>query len=259
MILILKLLLTPFFIAMVSLADRRWGPRVSGLLIGLPLTSGPISFLLAVEHGPKFAVSAAAGTLCGEASLCLFCLAYAWSARRLSWPLSSLIGVSAYAAATLAWSRFPLGVLPAAGVLAAVVVAVLILMPRGTHGASGLRHPKWDLPARMAVAEGFVLLITGLARSLGPLLSGLLSPYPVFGNVLASFTHHQRGGEAAGSMLRGVVLGGLGFLGFFLVVGLALVHIGLGWTYLLASAAAIGVNGLSLAASRMRQVPRESA
>jgi hypothetical protein len=130
-------------------------------------------------------------------------------------------------------------------------------MPRGTHAAAAFRQPKWDLPARMAVAEGFVFLITGLARSLGPLLSGLLSPYPVFGNVLASFTHHQRGGEAAGSMLRGVVLGALGFLGFFLVVGLALGHLGLGWTYLSASAAAIIVNGLSLAAGRMRHVPRE--
>jgi hypothetical protein len=256
-ILLLKLLLTPFFIAMVSLADRRWGPRVSGLLVGLPLTSGPISFLLALEHGPGFAAAAAAGTLCGEAALCLFCLGYARSARRLRWPLSSLIGVAAYAGAVLLWSRFPLGVLPAAAVLALTVIAVLILMPRGTHGASGFRPPRWDLPARMGVATGVVFFITGVAGSLGPLLSGLLSPYPVFGNVLAAFTHRQRGGAAAGSMLRGVVLGALGFLGFFLVVGLLVERLPLGWTYLLASAAAIGVNGLSLVAGMSRQVPRE--
>ncbi len=57
-IFLLKLLLVPTFIGIVSLAGRRWGPTVSGWLVGLPLTSGPVAFFLALEQGNVFAAQA---------------------------------------------------------------------------------------------------------------------------------------------------------------------------------------------------------
>ena len=45
LILAFKLFLTPLLIVSVTLAGRRWGTAVSGLLIGLPLVSAPISGL----------------------------------------------------------------------------------------------------------------------------------------------------------------------------------------------------------------------
>ena len=82
MLFVLKLCLTPLLIGGVALAGRRWGPLVSGLLIGLPLTTGPVSFFLAVEQGTAFATQAAVGGLLGQVSICLFCLAYSRSAPR---------------------------------------------------------------------------------------------------------------------------------------------------------------------------------
>ncbi|HEX6121994.1 MAG TPA: hypothetical protein VFY89_02485, partial [Ktedonobacterales bacterium] len=64
----LKLLLTPAFIGGASLAGRRWGVVVSGLLVGLPLTSGPIALFLALDHGASFATAAALGILAGGIS-----------------------------------------------------------------------------------------------------------------------------------------------------------------------------------------------
>ena len=64
-ILLLKLILTPLLIGSVSLAGRRWGPTVGGLLVALPLTSGPILFFLALERGAPFTVNTALGTLEG--------------------------------------------------------------------------------------------------------------------------------------------------------------------------------------------------
>ncbi|RPI79530.1 MAG: hypothetical protein EHM45_02595 [Desulfobacteraceae bacterium] len=55
MVLVLKLFLTPFLIAAATLTGRRWGPGVSGWLIGFPLTSGPIALILALQQGPDFA------------------------------------------------------------------------------------------------------------------------------------------------------------------------------------------------------------
>jgi O-antigen/teichoic acid export membrane protein len=53
---VLKLVLTPLLIAAASLARRRWGHAVSGWLLGLPLTSGPVAFFLAIERGASFSL-----------------------------------------------------------------------------------------------------------------------------------------------------------------------------------------------------------
>ncbi len=79
-IFVLKLVLAPVIIGGASLAGRRWGPAVSGWLVGLPLTSGPIIFFLALNNGASFAASAISGTLSGGFSLVAFCLVYAWLA-----------------------------------------------------------------------------------------------------------------------------------------------------------------------------------
>ena len=51
--------------AAATWAARRWGPAVGGWIVGLPLTSGPIAFFLALEHGPAFAARAALSTILG--------------------------------------------------------------------------------------------------------------------------------------------------------------------------------------------------
>src|SRR5206468_1618680 len=61
----LKLVLTPALIGAVSLAGRRWGPGVSGWLVGFPLTSGPVAFFLALDQGVGFAAAAAVGSMTG--------------------------------------------------------------------------------------------------------------------------------------------------------------------------------------------------
>src|SRR5919204_6393567 len=86
--LVLKVVLTPALVGAASLAGRRWGPAVSGWFVGLPLTSGPIAFFLALNHGATFAAAAAVGTLAGAISQAAFCLAYGWIAFRYSWPLT---------------------------------------------------------------------------------------------------------------------------------------------------------------------------
>ena len=83
--LVLKLVLTPALIGAVSIAGRRWGPGVSGWLVGFPLTSGPIAFILALEHGVEFAAAAAAGSMAGASAQSAFCVAYGRSAGRWHW------------------------------------------------------------------------------------------------------------------------------------------------------------------------------
>jgi hypothetical protein len=50
--------------------------------VGLPLTSGPVAFFLATDHGVPFAAGAALGMLAGTISQVAFALAYRSAARR---------------------------------------------------------------------------------------------------------------------------------------------------------------------------------
>ena len=99
---------------------------------------------------------------------------------------------------------------------------------------------------RMVIATGFVLALTAASSTLGPRLSGLISPFPIFGVVLAAFSHRMAGADAAARVMRGMVIGSIGFAGFFIIVAYVLPVWPIGWTYLLATGVALGINGVSL-------------
>ncbi len=151
--LLLKLVLTPALIAVASLAGRRWGHAVSGWLVGLPLTSGPVAFFLAIERGPSFAADAALGSLAGAIAEAAFCLAYAFVAPRMAWPAALAAASVAFTVVAGALQQPPLSLGPIA--LAAFVSLALTLFvmpnarghggaraagPLGSAGAHGDRH-----------------------------------------------------------------------------------------------------------------------
>ena len=82
----LKLVVTPALIGAATLAGRRWGQSVGGWLVGLPLTTGPVAFFIALDHGEAFAAAAVVGSLAGAVAEVAFSLAYGWSALRCRWP-----------------------------------------------------------------------------------------------------------------------------------------------------------------------------
>jgi hypothetical protein len=244
-LLLAKLVLTPLLIGAVTLAGRRWGPGVSGWLAGLPLTSGPVSVFLALEQGPRFATRAALATLAGLTAVAAFSLSYAALAPRVGWGVATTSGLAAYLVLTAVLSGFRLGLLPTLFGVLLFLALVLRWLPAGGPGSSIPPLPWWDVPLRMLVATGLVLLLTGAAALLGPELSGLLSPFPVFATVLAGFTHRSAGSGAAQRLLRGVVIGSFAFAAFFILVSTGLPRWGVTGTYLLASAGALVVQALA--------------
>jgi hypothetical protein len=247
----LKLVLTPVLVGAASLAGRRWGSAVGGWLIGIPFTSGPIAFFLALSPGPRFAAAAAVGTMAGTASQAAFCLGYAWAAQRLGWAGSVLAAALAFAAATAVLNVV---LLPAIGYFVVVIlglVVALFLMPSSppARDVREVRFPAWDLPARMVVATAFVVALTAAAPLLGAHLAGLIAPFPLYAMVLAAFAHRLQGAGAAVGVVRGLLLGLFAFASFFLTLSLLLPE-GIALAFVAAIAVAIGVQGASLFALR---------
>ena len=223
-LLLLKLILTPALIGAASLAGRKWGDAISGWLVALPLTTGPIVFLLALTHGTSFAAETAAGILAGGFSLAAFVLVYGRLARRLPWLPTLAFATLAFGLITLLQENFRLPLVPLwAGVVAAFLL-VMQLLPRGlASNATNETLPGiWDIPLRMILATAFVLLITGAAPALGPHLAGLLSPFPLFTATLAAFAQHLHGPAAAIKVLRGLLMGLFSYASFMLTLSLLL-------------------------------------
>ncbi|MGH7421072.1 MAG: hypothetical protein ACREI4_05540, partial [Candidatus Rokuibacteriota bacterium] len=88
----LKLVVTPALIGAATLVGRRWGQSIGGWLVGLPLTTGPVAFFIALDQGEPFAATAALGSLGGAAAEAAFCVAYGWVGLRAGWPLALLAG-----------------------------------------------------------------------------------------------------------------------------------------------------------------------
>ncbi len=84
--LFLKLTVVPLFIAVVTLAGRRWGAGVAGLLGGFPIVAGPIVVFVALEHGAQFGALAATAAISAVAGLLVFGIAYCWASIRWPWP-----------------------------------------------------------------------------------------------------------------------------------------------------------------------------
>lgn len=251
----LKLVLTPLLVAAASLAGRRWGSAIGGWLVGIPFTSGPIAFFLALEPGPRFAARAAEGIMAGAASQAAFCLAYAWTAARTGWAISLVAATAAFAAATALLNAVTLPALAYFVLIVAFLALSLALMPRRLPApAERIVFPRWDLPARMVVATAFVVALTALAPALGARLAGLLAPFPLYASVLAVFAHRIEGAVPAIGVLRGLLLGLFGFAAFFFVLALMLGGQGIGLAFLAAIAVALAVQGASLYTGRRLRI-----
>jgi hypothetical protein len=98
-----------------------------------------------------------------------------------------------------------------------------------------------------------VVSVTAAARLLGPHLSGLVASFPVITPVLAAFTLAQHGPAEAVRLLRGMTVGFFAYALFCFVVSVAIVPLGTPATFVLATALALGAQGVAVALTRRRE------
>jgi len=251
--LLFKLIATPFLLVVATIAIRRWGEAVGGFLVGLPLTSGPISVFLALENGPRFAMQASSGSLTATAAQAGFCMAYCQLAAH-GW-LVALTGACiafVLSASVLQWAALPAGGLFVIALLAMTIA--LYRMPRDLARSAVFVAPRWDLPARMVLMAGLVVGVTLIAPYVGAQVSGVLASFPFMAIILAVFAHRSVGPNAAKRVMRGMVAGLFGFAVFFYVLSLTLTRLHLGAAYGCAVAGTLAVQAIAL--QRLRRPMR---
>src|SRR5690242_8579977 len=248
--LLLKLTLAPLLVAAATLVARKWGAKVGGLLMGLPLTTGPILLFLAIDQGPRFAAKASVGILFGLVGLAAFALAYAVSTNRFRWAGCLAFAVAAFFAFSVAACWLGSDVVVAALTACAALLLAISLIHKPRLGAAPPPPPWWDLWVRIIAVAALTLATTAVAARLGPVLSGIVGTYPVAITVVVTFTHVQLGRNAVLAMLGGSVLSWFAFASCFLAIGLLIEELGIALSMILGVVAAVVTSILVLGIDR---------
>jgi hypothetical protein len=248
-----KLVFAPLILATTSLVGRRWGASVGGALAAAPVVAGSITFFVSLDQGTAFGSRTAVATLIGAGSLAWFSLAYAHLSRRFGWPVCLAGAYGVFAGAYGVVAVVSIAIVPPADApglvafgLALLALAVGSRLMPPAQGGPRQTPPAWDIPARMATAAAIVVVVTALAQSLGPLLSGLLAALPMITSVLLVFTHRHEGAERARGILRGFVAGLVATSIFLEIVADGLIPLGIGPAFALAIAAFLGYQAIAI-------------
>ncbi|MEW9900373.1 hypothetical protein ABWL39_17280 [Chitinivorax sp. PXF-14] len=240
-VLVIKFFGAPLFIGLASLAGKRWGQAVAGLLGGLPLVAGPIVAALWLQHGASFAAASARAIPAGLWAITAHLLLMAWVSARRGWLASLLAGWLGFLAVGIAFSESGLIGQAWLGIGAIVVlIAGTLAIPKPSATPRGAHLPKLELAARMAAALLLVIGLTAVATRIGSSLTGVLTVFPVASSVMPAFTLANAGRDALLVQLKGFGAGMTGLGAFSMLLASLLEPLG-GWAFLPAIALSVAV------------------
>lgn len=218
MLLLLKLALVPAAMLLATLAARRFGHAVSGVLAGFPLIAGPIIIALMIDLRPAQVADIAAATLAASPAAIGHIVAYAWLSRWLPW-WGCLLGAALtfFAVGSITTAAWMPAALPATVAVAAPFLALLV-MPRAPRMSGAVHVPRGEVAMRVGAAFMLAAVILASAERVPAAVSGLMLAWPISGSILPSFTLPAHGHAATVTLLRGFANGLIGFVMFFVAL-----------------------------------------
>lgn len=220
--LLLRMALVALFVMLVALIAERLGPFLGGMLASLPLFTGPLYLMLALEHDDAYMKAATLGSIAICGATPVFVLAYCLAARRRGTVLSLLSAIAAWGVcATIAqWNPWSL---VSALLFVTPIYAVAVPLARGfTRGIAprAARQDWFDLLLRAGLCGGLSGIVITASKYVGPQLTGILSVLPILITSLILVLHPRIGGPATSALLAHTLGGLVG-----MVLAFTLVHL----------------------------------
>jgi len=240
--------LASMLVALATLAGRRWGHGVGGLLSAFPLIVGPVLFVAAERHGTAFAAHAACATLVGLVSVAAFAITYGRAAQRRGWRSSLLTGWAAAILLGVAAGGAEVGLAGAAAIAVVAIVAARFGLPEAVPPPR-VPSPRGELAVRMLLTAALIVVISLAADQFGPVVAGVLAALPALASVLAVFTHRSYGRQALVHLLRGMTVGLTAFAAFCAVVGGLIDHTGVAIAFTVATLTAMAIQAITIRAT----------
>jgi hypothetical protein len=208
--LILRLLCAPLSVLLGTLAQRRFGHAVGGLIVGLPLLFLPFLWLIGHEYGVGFARAMTGSLLIAVTAEVALLWTFAFLAQRFSATRSVLGAVGAFALAAIVLRGAHVSLVLGTVLAVLSLTLALVLWPRTTPSA----HPqgKQRLVLRLMVSTVFTVVLISFAGHLGASLSGILDAIPLTSLMMAFFTRRESSAHGSSAFLRGVTRGSFSYV-----------------------------------------------
>ncbi len=243
---ILKALASISIVVALSLIAERAGPRVAGLLTGLPLGAGMVIIFTGAEQGAAFAAASAHHMVPGFVTTVVFVYLYAMAAARggiggvRGVIVPSVLANGGYALSAWGMSFTSIPLIWSVPMVALCFIAGSRLMAHLPNTPIMARVSfGWRVMAfRAGMATAAILLITGIAGNVGPQWTGILTAFPITLYPLILVIHITYTGHEIAAVLKHVPAGLGGVVSFCVTAAFSLPAMGLGWGTLVAYVAA---------------------
>ncbi len=258
--LLLRMVLVAVFVVTVAMIAERLGPFLGAMVASLPLYTGPVYLLLALEHEPAYLAAAAVASLAICGANPVFVVIYAMLSRTQGALVSVAGGLAAWAACAAIVQHRDWTVIEGLLFVAPVFAVSIALARNFTRGVALKRaERRWTDLLQRAL---FVALLTGVvivaSQHVTAQVTGILSVMPILTTSLILVMHPRVGGPATAALLAHTLGGLVGMVMAFALVCLTIEDWGTWPALATGLGITVGWNVMLIAARHLaqRQRPR---
>lgn len=214
---------TAFVVVFITWIAARLGPRVGGVLIGLPIVLAPGFFFMLRDQTPEFVSSSASGALYSLAATQIFLGVFVVASTRFGSVPTLGCAILGWITAASSFAFLPRDPLAGALLFALATICARTVARRFVQTRRLSPSPtRWSLLVLRGLAAGVLVgCVTFAASRLGATLSGTLLAFPIGFFVILLSLQFDQGREMAGQTAYSGLVGVIGLAGFSLVLAVA--------------------------------------
>jgi hypothetical protein len=236
---------------LASIASRRYGHVIGGILSGFPMIAAPVTAALLIDQSAATVSNIAYASVGSLPATLSFITCFAWVAKLgKPWWICLMAASAGFCSVATALHSLPL---PLEGSIALGCLAPWLgafVMPKRMEIVVFPTIPRTELLLRIGGAALMAGVLIISAASTPVWISGLLIAWPITGSILPVFTQKLSGPSATISLLFGFSRGLVGFSVFFTVLGFMLLSVSKPFAFCTALTAATLVAALLVQRSR---------
>ncbi len=208
--LLLRMMLVAAFVVSVAMIAERLGPFLGAMVASLPLYTGPVYVLLALEHDTAYLAASAVASLAICGANPAFVVIYAMLSRTRGALVSLAGGLGAWAGCAAIVQHRDWTVIEGLLFVAPIFAVSIVLARNFTRGVALKRaERRWtDLLQRALFVAGLTGVVIVTSAHVPAQVTGILSVMPILTTSLILVMHPRVGGPATAALLAHT-LGGL--------------------------------------------------
>lgn len=212
-LLIFKVVITALVVVAISVAIKRSGPTVGGVLMGLPITAGPGYVFLALQSSPHFVAQSAFFSFAIVSANLVYIAVYLLAAPRFGPFATVVICLAGWFAIAFIIRAVPTSLWLALGLnLATFVVSLpLIRAPRSSLPRQNRRADWRELLFRAVAAGALVAIVVSASEAVGSSVTGIAMLFPVTLVTIGWVMQSRYGVDEAVSVMTGALIALPGF------------------------------------------------